>query len=110
MSPSKFSSLASLITVQSLRLRASLDKFTQIPCLLRYLLALPQVFVNRFWIVEVIRDEGVDTGQRKGVEGLDNAFGRLATLKSVNHQLQQHPALADTENARWILAQGHRDR
>ena len=72
----------------------------------RGIVALPQVFIDRTRIGEVIADYGVRVRQAERVEGLDDALGGFASPEGVNNQLQQHPAIADAEDTRRVLAQG----
>src|SRR5271157_3608540 len=121
MSPSKFSSLASLITYQPLRPGSSQQYFAEVAlrsleCLdslssfFGGLVALPQVVLERGWICKVATHHGVDIGQAKRVIGLHDSLGRGTGLEGMDHQLQEHATLADAKNSRRFLTERDRDR
>jgi hypothetical protein len=67
---------------------------------------MPQILVDGGGIRQVIADDGVDVRQAQRIERLDDPLGRLAPLECVDYQFQQHPALADTKNARRFSYKG----
>src|SRR4051812_13828954 len=86
MSPSKFSSLASLITEQPLRLGSGqqdlaevtlgpLDRLDFPPRLLGRRVARPQVILERGWIGQVATDDRVHVGELERVVGQHDRLG-----------------------------------
>src|SRR5271157_146785 len=121
MSPSKFSSLASLITEQPLRLGSSKQDFAEValrslecldssPCFLGLLVTFPQVVLERGWGRKVVTDYCVDVGQFERVIGLHDGLGRGTSLEGMNHQFQEHATVADAKDPRWLLTERDRDR
>ncbi len=109
MSPSKFSSLASLITEQPLRLGSSKQDFAEValrslecldssPCFLGLLVTFPQVVLERGWGRKVVTDYCVDVGQFERVIGLHDGLGRGTSLEGMNHQFQEHATVADAKD------------
>jgi hypothetical protein len=110
-----------LITEQSLRLGSSQQDFAEValgslecldspPSFFGRLVAFPQVVIEWGWGREVATDHCVDIGQFESVKGLHDGLGSGTSLESMDHQLQEHAAVANAKNPRRLLTEWDRDR